>query len=94
MKQLNSLKMLKTKTLIKKFYSNCTIKPRFLTTSPAHDQRIAQMTFASVYPHYVKKIRKTTNKKKLHTLIEWLTGYDERALSELIKQKVTFEKFF
>lgn len=66
-----------------------------MTTAPAHDQRIAQMTFASLYLHYVNKIEeKRQTKKELNTLIEWLTGYDESTLSELIKQKVTFEKFF
>ena len=66
-----------------------------MTTTPAHDQRIAQMTFASVYPHYVNKIeKKGRTKKELHTVIEWLTSYDESTLSELIKQKVTFETFF
>jgi len=28
------------------------------TTTPEHDQRIAEMTFSSVYPHYVTKVEK------------------------------------
>ena len=59
------------------------------------DERIAKMTFASVYPHYLAKIeKKGRTKEELHRVIEWLTGYDEKKLQQLIKEKVTFEKFF
>lgn len=60
-----------------------------------HDQRIAQMTFASVYPMYVAKVeKKGRTKKELHQVIEWLTGFDHKKLQALIKAKVTFEGFF
>jgi hypothetical protein len=60
-----------------------------------HDQRIAQMTFASVYPLYLAKIeKKGRTKKELHQVIEWLTGFDTRTLRALINAKVTFETFF
>ncbi len=60
-----------------------------------HNERIAQLTFSSVYPHYVEKVeKKGRTKKELHQVIEWLTGYDEKNVKELIKQKVTFEQFF
>lgn len=60
-----------------------------------HDERIAKMTFASVYPHYLTKIlKKDRTKEELHQVIEWLTGYDETKLQELTEEKVTFEKFF
>ena len=60
-----------------------------------HDERIARMTFASVYPHYLAKVeKKGRTKEELHQVIEWLTGYDEKRLQELIEEKVTFEKFF
>lgn len=59
------------------------------------DERIAIMTFASVYPHYVTKIeKKGRTKEELHQVIEWLTGFDEKKLQELIEEKVTFEVFF
>ena len=59
------------------------------------DQRIAQMTFASVYPLYVAKVEeKGRTKKELDRVIEWLTGFDNKALQELIKAKVTFDSFF
>jgi hypothetical protein len=60
-----------------------------------HDQRIAHMTFASVYPLYVAKVeKKGRTKKELHLVIGWLTGFDTKKLQELIKTKVTFETFF
>lgn len=60
-----------------------------------HDERIAKMTFASVYPHYLAKVeKKERTKAELHTVIHWLTGYDEKKLQKLIEEKVTFEKFF
>jgi len=60
-----------------------------------HDQRIAQMTFASVYPMYVAKVeKKRRTRKELHQVIEWLTGINSKKLQELIKANVTFEAFF
>lgn len=59
------------------------------------DERIAKMTFASVYPHYVTKVeKKGRSKEELHQVIRWLTGYEEEALQSLIEKKVTFEVFF
>ena len=60
-----------------------------------HNERFAKMTFALVYPHYLAKVeKKDRTKEELHQVIQWLTGYDEKKLQELIKEKVTFEKFF
>ena len=60
-----------------------------------HDERIAKMTFASVYPHYLTKVeKKGRTKEELHQVIDWLTSYDERKLQELIERKVTFKLFF
>ena len=59
------------------------------------NQRIAKMTFASVYPMYLAKVQKKgRTEEELHQVIEWLTGFDERKLKELINEKVTFETFF
>ncbi len=59
------------------------------------NEKIAKMTFASVYPHYVNKVeKKGRTKDELHKVIEWLTGFDEDRLQELIEEKVTFETFF
>lgn len=60
-----------------------------------HDDRIAGMTFSSVYPHYVTKVEnKGRTKKELHEVIKWLTGFDEKKLEKFIGDKSTFEVFF
>ncbi len=60
-----------------------------------HDERIAKMTFASVYPMYLAKVeKKGRTKAELHQVIEWLTGFNEKKLQELIEEKVTFDIFF
>ncbi len=60
-----------------------------------HDERIAEMTFASVYPHYITKVeKKGRTKEELHQVIEWLTGFDERQLQTQIDAKATFDTFF
>jgi hypothetical protein len=64
-------------------------------TTSEHDERIAKMTFASVYPHYVNKIeKKDRTVDELHEVIEWLTGFSESDLQNLIDAKVTFKEFF
>lgn len=61
---------------------------------PGTVERVAKMTFASVYPHYVAKVeKKGRTKQELHQVIEWLTGYDENKLKSLIKNEVTFDEF-
>ena len=66
-----------------------------MKVTPEHDARIAKMIFASVYPHYVSKVeKKGRTKEELHQVIEWLTGFDDKKLKELIDKKVTFETFF
>jgi len=60
-----------------------------------HNQRIANMKFFSVYPHYVTKVEKKGRTiEELHQVIEWLTGHDEKELKSLIDEKATFETFF
>jgi len=60
-----------------------------------HNERIAKMTFASVYPLYLAKVeKKGRTKEELHQVIRWLTGFDNKDLQELIKEKATFETFF
>ncbi|WMI68141.1 DUF2200 domain-containing protein [Mangrovimonas sp. YM274] len=59
------------------------------------NEKVAKMIFASVYPHYVNKVeKKGRTKEDLHKVIEWLTGFNEDKLQELIDEKVTFETFF
>ena len=66
-----------------------------MSTTPEHDRKIAVMSFASVYPHYVTKIeKKGRTKAELHQAIEWLTGFNETELQELIEKKNSFQEFF
>lgn len=63
--------------------------------TPKHIERIEKMTFASVYPYYVTKVEKKGIKKEaLHKVIEWLTGFDDKKIQELIEEQATFETFF
>ncbi len=65
------------------------------TTTLEHDQKIARMKFASVYPHYVNKIeRKGRTLQELQTVIRWLTGFTKEELDALIETQATFEEFF
>lgn len=66
-----------------------------MKTTPEHNDQIAKMTFAAVYPHYITKIeKKGRTKEELHQVIEWLTGFDSDRLQELVDENVTFETFF
>lgn len=63
--------------------------------TPEHNERMAKMTFASVYPHYVTKVEnKGRTKEELHQVIEWLTGFDNEKIQKFIEDKITFETFF
>ncbi|MDF1845493.1 MAG: DUF2200 domain-containing protein [Rubripirellula sp.] len=66
-----------------------------MTTTPEHDERIANMRFASIYPHYVTKIEKKGRTiDELHQVISWLTGFSEKKLQDQIESDVTFQEFF
>lgn len=66
-----------------------------MNTTPEHDRRMAEMTFASVYPHYVTKVeRKGRSREELHEVIRWLTGFNDAQIQSLIDEKVTFAEFF
>ena len=57
--------------------------------------RVYRMAFASVYPHYVVKAeKKGRTKAELHAVIHWLTGYDDKALQQVIVKKTNLETFF
>jgi hypothetical protein len=57
--------------------------------------KIFKMAFARVYPLYIAKVeKKGRTRAELHTIIEWLTGYDESSLQKQIDTAVDFEAFF
>ena len=66
-----------------------------MKTTKEHDERVAKMTFASVYPHYVAKVeKKGRTLEELHQVISWLTGFSAKRLQHLIENEATFEQFF
>lgn len=66
-----------------------------MNITPEHNERIAKMTFASVYPLYLDKVeRKGRTKSELLIVIQWLTGFNDTILQQLIDEKVTFKTFF
>ena len=70
-------------------------KLQVMDNSNAHDQRIAKMSFALVYPLYLAKVeKKGRTKEELLEVITWLTGFDNNKLQELIQENATFEQFF
>ena len=59
------------------------------------NERVANMIFASIYPHYLNRLEKNgRTKKELNQVIEWFTGFDQDALQMLIDGKATFRTFF
>ena len=57
--------------------------------------RIFAVDFASVYPHYVAKVeKKGRTKAELDRVIEWLTGFDDAALSAHLSAGTTIRDFF
>jgi hypothetical protein len=76
-----------------KYETNNILK--VMNNSTTQNERIAKMTFAMVYPMYVAKVeKKGRTKEELHQVIEWLTGFNNQNLQDLIEKKVTFETFF
>ena len=60
-----------------------------------HNERVAKLVFGSIYPHYVNKVeKKGRTKEELHEVLEWLTGFNEAKIQQLIAEKVTIEEFF
>jgi len=77
------------------FFTDSKQKHYMESNQAGQDERIAKMTFTSVYPHYVSKVeKKDRTKEELHTVIEWLTGHDENKIQQLISRKATFKGFF
>lgn len=66
-----------------------------MNTTSTHNERFAKMTFASVYPLYLEKVQKKgRTEEELLQVIEWLTGFDNKKVDNLLEKKVTFESFF
>ena len=61
----------------------------------AHNTKIAKITFATVYPLYIKKVeKKGRTVEELNEVITWLTGFSNNKIKELILCNITFKTFF
>jgi hypothetical protein len=59
------------------------------------NSKVYKMSFARVYPLYINKVeKKGRTKEEVHEIIQWLTGYDDQALWQIIEDKTNFEDFF
>jgi hypothetical protein len=65
-----------------------------MSTSDKHNERIASMTFSSVFPCYVEKIEKKGRKDELYKVIEWFTEFNNEDINKAIIQKWTIKEFF
>jgi hypothetical protein len=66
-----------------------------MNTTPEHNERMAKMSFATVFPLYVAKVeRKGRTKAELLQVIEWLTGFNEQKVDQLVQENSTFATFF
>jgi hypothetical protein len=66
-----------------------------MSNSLTHEQRIAKMTFSSVYPLYLAKVeKKGRTREELDQVIKWLTGFDTKVLQKMVSEKTSFETFF
>ena len=60
-----------------------------------HDERMASLTLAEIYPLYVAKIiKKGRTEEELKEVMVWLTGLHFEAIQESINNLDTFEAFF
>ncbi len=57
--------------------------------------RIYRVSFASVYPLYVKKaVAKGRTKTEVDEIIRWLTGYTQKGLETQLRKETDFETFY
>ena len=58
-------------------------------------ENLYKLPFANVYPYYVAKAeKKGRTKEELDTIIQWLTGYDEKLLQQHLDDKTSLEEFY
>lgn len=66
-----------------------------MKVTPEKNEQVAEMIFATIYPHYLNRIEKNgRTKAELDQVIQWLTGFDKDALQALIDERATFRTFF
>ncbi|MGB1004083.1 MAG: DUF2200 domain-containing protein [Salibacteraceae bacterium] len=66
-----------------------------MTVTAAKNEKVANMTFASIYPLYWNRLEKNgRTREEYHQVLKWFTGFNEEKLQSLIAAKVSFREFF
>ena len=66
-----------------------------MKVTPEKNEKVGKMIFGSIYPLYLNRLEKNgRTQKELNQVIEWLTGFDEQSIQQLIKENVSFASFF
>ena len=66
-----------------------------MNVTPEKNEKEANMVFGSIYPLYLNRLEKNgKTKEELNQVIEWFTGFDQKAIQSHIDEKVTFGTFF
>jgi len=59
------------------------------------NERVFNMSFAGVYPHYVEKAeKKGRTNEELDDIIRWLTGYTKAGLAKQIEKRTSMREFY
>lgn len=59
------------------------------------NEKVANMIFGSIYPHYLTRLEKNgRTKEELDQVITWFTGLDHAALQAVIDEKATYRTLF
>lgn len=66
-----------------------------MKVTPEKNEKVVKMIFGSIYPLYLSRLEKNGRpQKEFNQVIEWLTGFDEQNIQQLIKENVSFASFF
>jgi hypothetical protein len=66
-----------------------------MKVTPEKNEKVGKMIFGSIYPLYLNRLEKNgRTQQELNQVIEWLTGFDEQNIQQLINGNVSFASFF
>ena len=58
-----------------------------MKVTPEKNEKVGKMIFGSIYPLYLNRLEKNgRTQQELNQVIEWLTGFDEQNIQQLIKK--------
>ena len=60
-----------------------------------NNDKIYKMKFSKIYPLLVNKaVKKGRTKQEVDTIINWLTGYNEKQIETMLENDIDYETFF